>query len=592
MNLDNEFGQLRATMQDNASIQGEALMTWLSRVESHDPERYHTQWVPYLESFTHHWRKPLITVDTIEKLEDAARIAPFALFAFDGSAWTGLKRYAMSQGKLPPSSWPPGFLTAHGFNDEKMAAFIESDALVHLSHLNLAWGKLSPVGVTMLAECEALKNLEKLELRYHYDIKNEGLEALIASPHITKLEYLDVSQTHADASAFIALAQSPFARNLRELHFWNRVDQEPIAQAFHASTSLTQLEHLKLSETSSQDICDVLSGPNAASLRCFEFDSTDAMTLDQIQAISSSPYITRLDTLKLPDLELHDEHMRILGKSRTLGAIHTLDLSDNELTSEGIRHLVEAPWSASIKSLKFEDNPLDNKAFEELLNAKFALTHLTLQEDVDQPWIDLDEGFALWLSSPKSASLTHLELEHPRLSKSFAALAKAHHIQNLTTLRIRGEGFDPAVLIALCHSPVCTRLTKLDLSNTWGEDRVEHTVALCQSIKDSAYMRSLTHLDLSGLDLSDEALILLAQAPACSSLTFLNIKHEDFSEHAIRALATSPYFKNLTKLDIDLDYIEPGAPIPTRTKILMDSPHLPREVREHLDPTRHLDDGW
>lgn len=593
IDMDEGFGKLRALMQAHDPVSGEALMTWLTQVEAHDPDRYHTQWVPYLAGFPHHWINPLTTVETIEALEIAAHLAPFAVFAFDGSAWSGLARFARQQGKLPPTGWPPGFLNYYGFNDDKMLEFVKSEALSQLVHLNLRWGDLTPAGIATLAACPRLKDLKKLELRYHYSIKNEGIEALITSPYITQLEHLDVSQTHAGSRGFQALAQSNFSRHLRELHYWNDVNEASIAKDFAASTSLTKLRHLGLSNTSSQDIGELLMSANAATLRTFEFNACDEMTPAHFQLITTSPHLTQLEELNLSNLALDDQHMKLCSTSQAFDALHTLDLSENTITSEGIKALAEASWMRGVTSLDLSNNPLDTRTFEHLARAGCALHRLTIrqqdEEDRDGPHFELDEGLATWLATPHSASLTHLELTNTHLSKSLCALANAHHIKTFQSLNVQGDDMDPEGLIALLESPVSDTLETLDLSFSW-YDHPEVLTSVCQAIARSRYLTHLTRLDFGLISLHDEALIALAHAPQCASLTYLDISGDTFSDAALKVFASSPHFAHLTTLKVEFEYVDSDGELLEQWKILRHAPHLPDVVRDRFDPELLLED--
>lgn len=589
--LDSAFGTLRALMQKATLSDKSSLLTWLIDIEATDPDRYHTQWVPYLAGFSHHWAESLATVDTIDALEHMVRVAPFAWFTFDGSAWTGLKRHAISQGKIPPNGYPPGFLNAYGFNDQKMAELVETPALKRVIHLNLVWGNLTHEGVAMLAQCAWLTDLKALELRYHYNITDEGLHALIQSPYITQLEHLDVSQTSSSAASFIALTQSPFAQNLKELAFWNNVNQTSIAEAFDTSTTLTQLTKLSLSDASNQDICDIFNSPHTSTLQTFKFDAVDPMTPDHIRQISKSPYTKALHTLSLSSLGIADAHLKSLAESQSLRSLHTLDLSTNLITNKGLQHLARAPWLGQITSLDLSHNPLGPNAFDGLIATSFRPTHLALNQPWDNPDPHLDETLARWLVTPNSANLQHLELRCATLSSSLQALAESTHITQLTTLKLLVATVDPSSLLALIRSPVLQTIQDLNLSGIWEDEAT--TTALCQALKDITPPPKITHLNMDDLYFTDEALIILSQAPLLSTVTHLKITGDMFSNDALYQFASSPYLTNLIELEIDLedDYVDSPTMSEQRT-ILYQAPAISDTFRASLDPKNHLEDVW
>lgn len=587
--IEEGFGLLRALMQTRAPLVHDAtLMPWLMEVESHDPERYHTQWVPYLASFPQHWQASVMCVNTIEALEHAARVAPFALFEFDGSAWAGLRRHAQQEGKVEPRGWPPGFLTYYGFNDAKIREFVQCEALDQLVDLNLRWGGLTPKGIEVLATCPRLTNLKKLTLQYHYQIGDEGVEALIASPYIRGLTYLNLTQTHATAKGFLRLTESEFSRHLQTLDYGNDIDDAPIGQAFLSSTCLNRLEHLSFCDISSQNVVDVMKSPRASNLRTFEFTPFDAMTIVQMEVFSMTAHLEGLQELDLSNLELTDRHMKLLAQSPTLLSLKTLNLSGNAITSEGVGHLATSTWMEGITSLNLSNNPLDGHLFTHLVQSSCRLEALTIESGYEQDPLELDVGLAMWIASPGSTALRELTIELKSSSQCMHALASTDHITSFQHLHVSNLDADPAGVIALLESSVSNTLTHLNLSNMW-EDIPNTSTAVCQALASSCHIERLTHLNLCGIEMTDEALIAISRAPHCISLTHLDISSNSFSKAALKVFASSPYFANVMRLDIDLDGDEHDQEPPEAWEILRHSPYLCESVRAQFDPALELE---
>lgn len=82
MNLDKAFGELRSLIHGDLEPQAWSARAWALIQQAHafDQSHYEAIWRPYLEAFNR-WDVPLGAVRSIEKLEEAIAIAPFACFA-------------------------------------------------------------------------------------------------------------------------------------------------------------------------------------------------------------------------------------------------------------------------------------------------------------------------------------------------------------------------------------------------------------------------------------------------------------------------------------------------------------------------------
>lgn len=140
-----------------------------------------------------------------------ARHALPALERLALSGWRGepITRYGVSA--LVAAPWMPQLrdlrLTHHGFGDAGVAVLCAGDRLVGLRGLDLSGNRIGPEGARRLAACAALAGLRWLRL--DIDIGDEGLAALLASPHLRALETLFVPRRGTAALAAVPRERWP-----------------------------------------------------------------------------------------------------------------------------------------------------------------------------------------------------------------------------------------------------------------------------------------------------------------------------------------------------------------------------------------------
>jgi uncharacterized protein (TIGR02996 family) len=108
--------------------------------------------------------------------------------------------------------------------DAGIEALVRSPYAPALRSLTLSRTRITDRGVALLAACPALANLQKLDLALNTGL-NRGrtgptaARSLAASPHLGKLQYLDLSATYLayDYQGVLALTKSKRLRELRSL---------------------------------------------------------------------------------------------------------------------------------------------------------------------------------------------------------------------------------------------------------------------------------------------------------------------------------------------------------------------------------------
>lgn len=187
------FGDLRALMQAPWVDDTWASRLWdlLDTTHAEHPDTYRQTWLPYLEGFDVWSRGPIHTVHSLKKLRQSLEFAPFAL-------------YEMCVRDLSNPVDPEVLLRApeltcvHTLSlgptpTPALDALMRSEHLGAMRVLEFHNQSLWNPGVITLSTWERLGQLEALDLHstYHND---EGLRALLGSPHIRGLRRLDLGQ--------------------------------------------------------------------------------------------------------------------------------------------------------------------------------------------------------------------------------------------------------------------------------------------------------------------------------------------------------------------------------------------------------------
>src|SRR6202140_1564481 len=103
--------------------------------------------------------------------------------------------------------------------NDQIEALTASPHLQNLTYLDLGEKHIGDAGAQALANSPHLQNLTYLNLRGN-QIGAAGAQALATSPHLTNLTYLDLWGNQIGAAGAQALATSPHLTNLTYLDLW------------------------------------------------------------------------------------------------------------------------------------------------------------------------------------------------------------------------------------------------------------------------------------------------------------------------------------------------------------------------------------
>jgi uncharacterized protein (TIGR02996 family) len=105
----------------------------------------------------------------------------------------------------------------HLYTDDQMQQLVAWPGLARLTQLVLG-GAIDDVGLRLFAGCPSIANLKRLSLWGNRTISTEGVSALLASPHLGRLERLDLSAVPVGDPGAEVLATSQTYSGMRSLH--------------------------------------------------------------------------------------------------------------------------------------------------------------------------------------------------------------------------------------------------------------------------------------------------------------------------------------------------------------------------------------
>jgi uncharacterized protein (TIGR02996 family) len=277
---------------------------------------------------------------------------------------------------------------------------------------------------------------------------------------------------------------------------------------------------------------DLLSRPWMAGVSSL-FLLEEVLSLDEIRALTTSPYLGGLRKLTVRNLVLSPEGLELLARWPGLRRLTHLCLVNSargtgpvpagtRLTETGLRPLLEAGALTQLTSLR-----LHGMVWETSPNSYFP-----------------DAEIALLAHSPNLPALTRLELAEAALSvEAYRTLAGATGLPALRHLKAGWYGVGAEGVPALVASPLLANLDTLDLS-TAGFGR-EAAAALAAS----PHLGRLRNLDLTWSHVGPEEAKTLATAPF-GSLVELNLGTNKIRREGMAALASSSHLATLRALNL------------------------------------------
>jgi uncharacterized protein (TIGR02996 family) len=133
--------------------------------------------------------------------------------------------------------------------------------------------------------------------------------------------------------------------------------------------------------------------------------------------------------------------------------------------------------------------------------------------------------------------------------KAMAAVADSPSLQFVSKLEFSCQSdrdvFEDADVVAFLKSPYLFRMKRLCLNS---QSRL--TVKVGYALAAAKSLTALTYIQLGGIQLHDEGIEQIANAPHLATLELLAIFDTGFGARGARSLVASPYLKNLKELQI------------------------------------------
>jgi uncharacterized protein (TIGR02996 family) len=392
---------------------------------------------------------------------------------------------------------------------EGLRALLTSSHLVGLRELHLTHGNksLRGEGLSGLMDVDGPTRLTSLDLSAS-GLGDAAVRVLASSPWTASLTTLGLRNNGLDVESAQALAGSPHLRQLTTLDLGNDFNDRHRGvnrlgraglEALLNSPSLVRLETLDLSQCGiGGGRLDLRSGDSSAAmsphLRAL-YLAGNSLGRDGEASLAASGWLGRLATLDLSGNDLGDAGIESLVASLHLACLRTLRLHGNNLGPRAVWALAASPQMARLTRLGLGADRIGDVGVGLLAGSPYLRNLRAL--DLPGAGIGPDGAQALAVS-PNFSRLRRLTLSGNSIGPDGArALASSRFLTRLSELHLDDNGIGLEGLRALANSPYLTRLTVLSLRrNAIGPRGGE-------VLQEAPALRRLTRLILEPTDLGE-----------------------------------------------------------------------------------------
>jgi uncharacterized protein (TIGR02996 family) len=378
-----------------------------------------------------------------------------------------------------------------------------------------------------LAASSALARLRWLSLLVPED---EGARTLTASPHLGRLEALELADSGMgdDGARFLARANWP---RLRTLDLTNNQIGGRGWTVLLEPAVLPSLRRLELSynQPSTDSVEALARHPGTSRLQSLGLQGLE-MGPAGAAILAASPHTNGLRSLELACNNLGDTGVLAIAESRELAGLIKLDLYRNGVGAAGAAALAQSQGLHQLRDLRLARNSsLGVRGIRNLLHSDRALRRLDLTDCRLG-----DEGVKVLARSAALANLSHLDLASNQITDEGAKfLARSKHLRHLRLLNLSGNRIGDAGVAALARSAMVQSITCLTLDgNRIGLKGV-------RALARSPNLARLRRLDLWNNPIEDRSALALARSKALpeSPLFVLDIRGQhSFGSRAEQAL--------------------------------------------------------
>jgi len=208
----------------------------------------------------------------------------------------------------------------------------------------------------------------------------------------------------------------------------------------------------------------------------------------------------------------------------------------------------EESWLTRIETLRIYNVPLEDEHAIRLVTSKQLARLRELHLDYTRVGAPTLEAI---LSSPMATSLETLGLQQANLSGARGLFGELRNLQALKSLEFGSAELGPEHIEALADSVAPANLEALSLRGNRARD---HGV---RELARGRFFTNLTALDLGNNQVGSPGARALAESERASSLTKLDLQMNQIATEGALELARSPFLVNLTELKLDLNPIGP-----------------------------------
>lgn len=395
-----------------------------------------------------------------------------------------------------------------------------------------------------------LSDIHTLDLSHNPRMSGNHLAALLKSPALDHLTYLNLECCRLGSGAAAIVASAPCAQTLVELHIGS-ADSESVIDAVDYPVNRLRSEGAKHLAAGAFQALEVLS------LGANEIGN------EGVRALLDAAWMRHVHTLELTNNGLSDSAIRALVASPHTVALTQLSLRHNRLGPAAGVALAESSLLGQLAELALWDNELGPMGVRALTEA--AAQHPELDLNIGRNGADdassSEEASPVAFDEALFAELRSL-LHGPPSANAFAAIAdflgtSPIHATIMTYVKEQLATW-PEDIPREAPRPWLWELSKgvfieaLELCNTinWSDNELLSEQEL-GALFLAPNLPALRSLDLSKcFYLGDDVIELLAQTPALRSLRHLDVSEASVGDDGFRALARSPHLRNLRTLNL------------------------------------------
>jgi uncharacterized protein (TIGR02996 family) len=332
-----------------------------------------------------------------------------------------------------------GILGGGPIGAEGVRTLVSSPHLTKLETLDLSANGIGTEGARALAESDALPALTDLDLsgdrysRTTNPVGDAGVALLAASPRLAGLRRLAVGSNGIGPAGAAVLAASPHLRGLVQLDLTNNPLLGEGARAL-AAGSLPRLVTLNLNfcRVETTGALALLTSDSLPQLADLDL-SAGQFDLAALRRAFQGPVAGRLSRLVLSYTGLDASVLPLLAPL----PLRVLDLTNNALGPEGTRTLADLPLLENLRELHLGNARLGDEGVRILAESAGAMNLRVL----DLYFNNIGPaGVEALAASPHLAGLRVLTLTGNRLGNGGGrALARSPYLNHLTRLRLYGN---------------------------------------------------------------------------------------------------------------------------------------------------------